>query len=230
MTASEIDARKTVAMAGLIEGRHGLVNTILVVGCGSGQEAGILASRLGAQVVGIDVTDNQFDPQIAHPASLRVMDAQELDFADASFDFVYSFHALEHIPDKDRALAEMRRVLRPDGGYLIGTPNKTRLVGYINSSAPVRDRLRWNIADYRCRLTGSWVNELGAHAGFSEPELVSLCKAAFGNSQDISDDYYARCYPQKERLMTILRRTRLHRIVYPCVYVTGSLRDEPESS
>jgi SAM-dependent methyltransferase len=193
------------------------------VGCGSGQEAGILASRLGAQVVGVDVTDSRFDPQAAHPAILRMMDAEQLDLADDSFDFVYSFHALEHIPNKYRALAEMRRVLRPGGGYLIGTPNKTRLVGYINSSVPIGTRVRWNLNDYRFRLSGRWANEKGAHAGFSGPELVSLCQTAFGTSEDISDEYYGLCYPGKARVLSVLRQTRLYRIVYPCVYVTGAL-------
>jgi ubiquinone/menaquinone biosynthesis C-methylase UbiE len=53
---------------------------------------------------------------------LRVMDAERLDFPDASFDKIYSFHAIEHIPRLDRAFAEMARVLRPGGRILLVYP------------------------------------------------------------------------------------------------------------
>ena len=218
---SEVDSRKTEALATVIERLYGRPSRLLVVGCGSGQEAGILAARLGAQVIGVDVTDYQFDTATAFPATLKVMDAHQLEFEDDSFDFVYSFHCLEHIADKDAALAEMRRVLRPGGGYVIGTPNKTRLVGYLNSSEGIGDRLWWNLRDYGRRLTGRWANEKGAHAGFAGPELLTLCREAFGSSEEISDEYYSLCYPGSRRLLGSLRRTGLHRILYPCVYVTG---------
>ena len=51
-------------------------------------------------------------------AKLRVGDAQNLDFPDASFDAVVATLALCTIPDDRRAVAEARRVLRP-GGRLI---------------------------------------------------------------------------------------------------------------
>src|SRR5918911_727457 len=47
-----------------------------------------------------------------------------LPFPNASFDIVVSFDVLEHIPDTDAHLAEVSRVLRPGGAYLIQTPNK----------------------------------------------------------------------------------------------------------
>jgi ubiquinone/menaquinone biosynthesis C-methylase UbiE len=49
---------------------------------------------------------------------LREGDAQALDFADASFDTVVGTLVLCTIPDPEKALAEMRRVLRPDGRLL----------------------------------------------------------------------------------------------------------------
>jgi SAM-dependent methyltransferase len=49
-------------------------------------------------------------------------DATALPFRDASFDTVCSFETLEHVPDWERYLREMRRVLRPSGVYLVSTP------------------------------------------------------------------------------------------------------------
>ena len=56
------------------------------------------------------------------PANVTLMqaDAQQLPFEDASFDTVISTVTLCTIPDPDRALAEIRRVLKPGGQFLFG--------------------------------------------------------------------------------------------------------------
>ncbi len=51
-----------------------------------------------------------------------VADVETLPFADASFDLAIANHMLYHVPDRPRALAELRRVLRP-GGLLIAATN-----------------------------------------------------------------------------------------------------------
>ncbi len=53
----------------------------------------------------------------AHRADL-VLDLQDIDLPDDSFDIVLSSHVLEHLPDTDRALDELYRVIKP-GGHLI---------------------------------------------------------------------------------------------------------------
>ena len=55
---------------------------------------------------------------------IQAVDGVGLPFPDASFDVVLSFDVFEHIPDSDGHLAEVRRVLRPGGYYLMQTPNK----------------------------------------------------------------------------------------------------------
>lgn len=52
----------------------------------------------------------------------QVVDLTALAFGDASFDLVIAFHVLEHVPDDARALAEIRRVLRPGGSALLQVP------------------------------------------------------------------------------------------------------------
>ena len=54
-------------------------------------------------------------------------DAQELPFADASFDAVIANHMLYHVPDRPRALAEIRRVLRPRGRFYAATTGAAHL-------------------------------------------------------------------------------------------------------
>jgi len=80
-----------------------------------------------------DVTVSDFSPGMLRDARARlaicgrdfrfvVADAQWISFADESFDAVIANHMLYHVPDRPRALAEIRRVLRP-GGKLFATTN-----------------------------------------------------------------------------------------------------------
>jgi SAM-dependent methyltransferase len=50
------------------------------------------------------------------------MDAEDLLFRDNVFDCVIISHVLEHVPDDQRAMSELARVLRPDGFALIMVP------------------------------------------------------------------------------------------------------------
>jgi SAM-dependent methyltransferase len=97
---------------------------ILDVATGTGAMILAAAERAGrgATLVGIDLSDAML--QRARDATkaaglgnveLRVMDAQDLEFADESFDCVLCGFALGSIPDPARALSEMRRTLRPAG-------------------------------------------------------------------------------------------------------------------
>lgn len=220
MRAADVnDAKDRKTLAFLAEAAP--ATRVLVVGCGDGREAGLIAHRLKAEVFGIGFDDGRFDHDAAAPATLIHMDAQELAFEDASFDLVYSFHALEHIPDPVQALREMRRVLVPGGQYLVGTPNSSRLVGYLGAAEPLSQRLRSNLTDYRMRATGRWSNEAGAHAGFTRQQLRQLCATHIGPVEDATDRYYERLYPSRRRQLRALRRLGLADRLHPAAYVTG---------
>ena len=205
----------------MIAAIHPNIKTLLVVGCGSGIEAAILAEKLGAAVTGIDPQDN-FDADARRVADLRVGDALALDFPDESFDFVYCYHALEHIERPAVAIREMARVLKRDGGYWIGTPNRSRLFGYIGShGVTFSEKVRWNMNDWRARLTGRFRNELGAHAGFSLAELRGLLAASLPPPKNQTFAYYRAMYPARPTTLNVLNATALYRIAYPCVYFSG---------
>src|SRR2546430_1978790 len=53
----------------------------------------------------------------------RLEDIQALSLADESFDVVVSCETLEHVPNPQRAIKELARVLRPDGRMFLTTPN-----------------------------------------------------------------------------------------------------------
>ncbi len=184
-------------------------------------EAALLADLLGSNVVGIDIVD-EFHPSASERVSLQVGDALDLPFAEGCFDLVFSFHALEHVSSPKRALAEMRRVVHPDGGFWIGTPNRSRLVGYLGSrDASLRDKFAWNLVDWRARLGGRFRNELGAHAGFARAELREMLRGVFGVVEEETAEYYALLYPGHRRTLAYLEKLGLARFAYPAIYYAG---------
>ena len=95
---------------------------ILDVGCGTGEIAERLARRFpSASILGVDLEDAHLERARARCAALgaRVKfqkdDALALSLPDASVDLVVSRHLIQAVPDPQRALAEMARVLAPGG-------------------------------------------------------------------------------------------------------------------
>jgi len=62
-----------------------------------------------------------------HPFTFQVIDAQAIPFADESFDVVIANHMLYHVPDRPRALSEIRRILKPGGHFYATTIGETHL-------------------------------------------------------------------------------------------------------
>jgi SAM-dependent methyltransferase len=97
-------------------------SSILEVGCGPGELAERLRLELGASVVAIDVSPLMVELAGARGVDARLGDVQELPFADGSFDCAVAAWMLYHVPDVDRALGELARILRP-GGSLVAVTN-----------------------------------------------------------------------------------------------------------
>ena len=91
---------------------------VVDVGCGVGHSYHLLAPR---ETVGVDVDS---DALAGQDRQTVVADMRELPFADGSFDAAISVHSIEHVPDADRAMAEIARVLRPGGSAVVVTPNR----------------------------------------------------------------------------------------------------------
>jgi len=106
---------------------------VLDLGCGNGLHLAELSRREHRGVVcGMDLSPGMLTAAEARSAaSLLVGDAQRLPFADAMFGCVLAMHMLYHVPDRDAALAEMRRVLRP-GGVAVALTNSHRHLEELN--------------------------------------------------------------------------------------------------
>jgi len=92
---------------------------LLEIGCGRGFLTQRV-QRIAAATIGIDLNPEAVANAVT--TGLQKMDACALQFPDRAFDKIYSFHAIEHIPNLARAFAEMDRVLRPGGHVLLVYP------------------------------------------------------------------------------------------------------------
>jgi SAM-dependent methyltransferase len=213
---------KTEKVAGIIRGLQlPEIKKLLVVGCGSGIEAAILATELNTHVTGIDLKNN-FDHEAETIANLRTGDAMALEFAENTFDFVFSYHALEHIDDPSAAVAEIARVLKAGGGFWIGTPNRSRIIGYIGAKgASFKDKLFWNWIDLKARLKGEFRNEFGAHAGFTSQELGDMIRISLPDAKEVTTLYFQTVYPSHLRPLKMIRMLGISWLVFPSVYFIG---------
>ena len=96
---------------------------VLDIACGTG----VLTEqfvRMGAEVTAIDLTHKAVEltkkrlELYGLKAEVMQADAQQLPFPDASFDFVCAWGCLMHMPETERAIAEIHRVLKPSGKSL----------------------------------------------------------------------------------------------------------------
>ena len=90
----------------------------LDLGCGVGHSYELLAPR---ETVGVDIDAEALAGQ---DRETHAADMRDLPFADASFGSVLSVQSIEHVPDPERVLAEVRRVLEPGGVAVFVTPNR----------------------------------------------------------------------------------------------------------
>lgn len=102
---------------------------LLEIGTGSGGIAHWFAHHphLRCEVTAVDVVDNR---QLHEGYAFQQVAGVELPFADAGFDVVISNHVIEHVGDAQaqaRHLAEIHRVLEPDGVGYLAVPNRWML-------------------------------------------------------------------------------------------------------
>ena len=93
------------------------------VGCGRGFLLKAFQSR-GWEVFGTELSDQAaaYASQVLH-LSVRAGTLEELNLPADHFDAVVMWHVLEHLADPRPTLAEVNRVLKPGGVFLVGVPN-----------------------------------------------------------------------------------------------------------
>jgi SAM-dependent methyltransferase len=96
--------------------------SVLEVGCGWGELSQTIADEIDAEVTATDLSPRMVELARAGGVDTEVADVQDLPFADGTFDVAVAAWMLYHVPDRDRAVSELARVLRP-GGRLVASTN-----------------------------------------------------------------------------------------------------------
>jgi SAM-dependent methyltransferase len=103
----------------------------LDVGCGEGRFCRMLKQHK-IEVTGVDPTSGLIEAARARDAEGAYLEAtaERLPFDDNAFDLVVSYLSLIDIPDIERAIPEMARVLAPGGALLIANLNSFNTAGF----------------------------------------------------------------------------------------------------
>lgn len=149
---------------------------VLDAGCGDGINLVGLrgieeAERLPMRIAAVDYNQvrlqraRKVDPR----AQIECASLYDLPFRPASFDVVLCNHVIEHVPDAPRALAELFRVLGPDGLLMVGVPNEGCLMARIRNG--VIQPSIGRSTDHVNFFTDRTLSDAIARAGFAVRQL-----------------------------------------------------------
>lgn len=99
---------------------------VLDAACGVGFGTALLADAGAGTATGVDLSEEAVAAareRCGSQAAFVVADVMELPLEDDSFDLAVCFETIEHVSKPERAIAELRRVLRPSGSLVISSPN-----------------------------------------------------------------------------------------------------------
>ena len=100
---------------------------VLEVGCGRGELAERISRELSTHIIALDQSARMVELTAARGVEALVGDVVDLPFRDGSFDCAVAAWMLYHASDLDRALEELRRVLRRDGSLVAATSSERNL-------------------------------------------------------------------------------------------------------
>lgn len=95
--------------------------SVLDAGCGAGEMAERIADELGASVIALDSSERMVSLARERGVEAVAGDVQALPFADGQFDCVVAAWLFYHVANRDRAIRECARVLRPGGRFVAAT-------------------------------------------------------------------------------------------------------------
>lgn len=142
---------------------------VLEVGIGTGISLPYYSSR--CRVVGVDISEAMLEvarqrvaeQRMTNVERLAIMDVQNLQFADGSFDVVTAQYVVNTVPDPEAALNEFMRVLRPGGELIVvnrvGAEAGPRLK-VEKLLEPVVERLGWR-SDFPWARFERWMAQNG---------------------------------------------------------------------
>jgi len=196
-----------IAAAADFAGARGL--KVLEIGCGLGTD-GAQFAQAGAGYTGVDLTEAAVELARRRfalfnlPGTFQTADAEHLDFADDSFDLVYSHGVLHHTPDTAGAIREIHRVLRPGGRAIVMLYHRNSYNYRINISLLRRagaQLLRWDSGVRLVhKLTGEPLDNLQEHARLLKTQRTTYLgdEEFLSQNTDGAGNPLARVYSRAE--------------------------------
>ncbi|OJI09206.1 MAG: hypothetical protein COV08_01800 [Candidatus Vogelbacteria bacterium CG10_big_fil_rev_8_21_14_0_10_49_38] len=125
----KIDIYKTALKMLSLKGNE----DIFEAGCGNGDVLlGLRRNGYTGRLVGMDINDKMFNEakkiqkqENLRPIEFKIGSADKLPFPDKSFDLIFAFFMLYHVPDINKTLIEWKRVLKDSGKILIATASSS---------------------------------------------------------------------------------------------------------
>ena len=165
--------RKAATMVAVLSqclGERLRCSRVLNVGCSAGLIDEALAPSVGS-VVGIDIDAAAIAAATARglPANVTLVagDAMALDFEDGAFDVVICSQVYEHVPDVERLMSEIHRVLRIGGLCYFAATNRWTIVE-MHHGLPFLSWLPSRLADRYMRLAGKGDRYYERHLGYAD--------------------------------------------------------------
>jgi ubiquinone/menaquinone biosynthesis C-methylase UbiE len=155
-----------------------LGRSALELGCGPGRYVAMLAS-IGFDVTGVDPLPFPSWHVIEKHQAVQFRDgisAEDLPFEDESFDHITCIGTMLYLHDTDRALEEIKRVLRPNGRLVVRTVNRRNLYT-LRTGRPIdpAGKRLYSEAELRRVLAGAGFGVTSSFAyGFFPPFATEL--------------------------------------------------------
>ncbi len=167
---------------------------VLDVASGEGYGSAILATRAG-HVIGVDLSPDAVEharERYARPnLEFRQGSATAIPLEGGSVDVVVSFETLEHLPEHEEMLAELSRVLKPDGLLLLSTPDKHFYTDARRHENPFHVKELYR-EEFRALVTRYFPNvefhfQRAMHASIITPEQPSLTEGTSYTRDDFTN-------------------------------------------
>ncbi|MBU1178438.1 class I SAM-dependent methyltransferase [Patescibacteria group bacterium] len=125
----------------------------LELGAGDGFQSTLLAKYFN-NLICTEYTDEKLIRRDIPNVRYQACDAEDLPFAQDQFDFIFSSNLLEHLPNIDKALAGMYKVLKNDGLMIHVMPNRTWKFLLILLYYPYLLKMSFNFKEFKQKLHG----------------------------------------------------------------------------